>query len=102
MSGLGCQGSDGSPPGAAWNWTECPQRAGLRVDRMSGEARWVSPEQALCPAEADRMSLAEWYVCTRPRLVQLRVQWGSLWWVAPNADSHFANYFLLLGAAGWG
>lgn len=62
MSSLGCQGPHGSRPGAAWNWTECPQCAGLSADRMSGEARWVSPEQALCPAGADRMSLAEWHV----------------------------------------
>lgn len=41
-------------------------------------------------------------LCTGPRLVQLRVQWGSLWWVASNACTHFADYFLLLGAAGWG
>lgn len=44
------------------NRTECPQRAGLGADRMSGAERLVSPEQALCWAAVDRMSLAEWHV----------------------------------------
>lgn len=52
-------GSDLGKPG---NRTECPPRAVLKADRMSGEARLVSLEQALCRAAVDRMFLAEWHV----------------------------------------
>lgn len=88
MSGLGCQGSDGSRPGAAWNWTECPQRAGLRADRMSGEARWVSPEQALCRAKADRMSLAEWHVYVPGRALSGCVCSGVRCGGSPQMPAH--------------
>lgn len=52
-------GADLGKPG---NRTECPPRAVLKADTMSGEARLVSLEQALCRAAVDRMSLAEWHV----------------------------------------
>lgn len=52
----------GSDLGKPRNWTECPPRAVLRADRMSGKARLVSLEQALCRAAVYRMSLAEWHI----------------------------------------
>lgn len=62
MSAWGVRAPKGPDLGQPRNWTECPRRAGLRAYRMSGAARLVSPEQALCRAVVDRMSLAEWHV----------------------------------------
>lgn len=81
------------------NRTECPQHAGLRADRMSGVARWVSLEQALCQAVVDRMSLAEWRVHL-PGSACPATACAVGFAVVDRLESHFENLFLLLWAVG--
>lgn len=81
------------------NRTECPQRTGLRADRMSGVARWVSLEQALCQAVVNRMSLAEWHVHL-PGSACPATAYAMGFAVVGRLESHFANLFLLLWAVG--
>lgn len=82
------------------NQTECPQCAGLRADRMSGVARWVSLEQALCQAGVDRMSLAEWHVHL-PGSACLTAACTVGFAVVGSLESHFANLFLCFSRL-WG
>lgn len=89
----------GTGLGSPLNRTECPHRAGLRADRMSGVARWVSLEQALCQALVDRMSLAEWHVHL-PGSACPATACAVGFAVVGRLKSHVANLFLLLWAMG--
>lgn len=91
-----CMGPGLGPPPKR---TECPQRAGLRADRMSGAERWVSLEQALCLAAVDRMSLAEWHVHL-PGSACPAAACAVGFAVVGRLKPLFANLFLLLGAVG--
>lgn len=52
---------------------------------MSEAARWVSLEQALCQAAVTECPWPSGMSIYRAAPTQLlRVQWGSLWWVASN------------------